>query len=461
MGLKRFDFIFVFLTSFFVYNITTRLMSGGDEKPMALLPILILKYHTVFFDAIYSGGQGWFGVVDVGGHIVSAYPLVTPILLIPFYIVFLSFNPVLDITMIATLGKFSAAILTSFSVLFFFLTIKKLIGWKYAVITTVAFAFGTLVWSVCSQVLLGHTTSLLLLTLLLFVIFRNEEYPDKKNFWTIGILSTLFFFNRPSDLFLLIPILYYTWLNRRYFIDIAIPFILISIPFVLYNFIIFGGFFGGYQPIITHQFVHGDAFLINNNGILPLLISPSRGLFVFCPILLVALPGIWYLWKQRLFFLLLFIPALILCIATYGLFAWWDGTGGYGPRYLAPCILYLGVYMGYGIRHLWDNHKGWIVALLSGSILINLSGALGYSWSVWDVGSRNVWSFTNWEISECFFAMLNNISSNFKILVFPVIPNGVIYPDNIIPGMCILIGVYTIIGIILIPLIHIINKGDE
>jgi hypothetical protein len=461
MNLRKFDFVFVFLTSFFVYSITTRLISGGDEKPMALLPILILKYHTVFFDAIYTGGPGWYGVVDTGVHILSVYPVVTPVLLIPFYIVFLLFNPVLDVPMIATLGKFSATILTSFSVLFFFLAMKKLIEWKYAVITTVCFAFGTLVWSVSSQVLLGHTTSLLLLTLLLFVIFKNEECPDKKNFWVIGVLSALFFFNRPSDSFLLIPVLYYVWMNPKHRIDFIIPAILTGIPFIAYNFVLFGGFFGGYQPIITLQIEHHDAFLISGNGVLALLASPSRGLFVFCPVLLLAIPGVWYLYRQRSFFLLSFIPALILCITTYGLFRWWDGTGGYGPRYLVPCILYFGIYMGYGIRVLWNKYKVWVAVLFSAGFLIQLSGSLGYPWSVWDIGTRDAWSFSNWEIAECFFAMVNNVGNNIRLLVFPVVPDGVIYPDNIIPGVVIFVLVYTIIGIILIPLVHIIDKGDR
>jgi hypothetical protein len=179
---RRYDYIFIFLLIFFVYNITTRLAINGDTTPAAILPFLIIEYQTVYFDPIYSllAQNGVpYQYVLTNGHYASIFPIVTPILITPMYLVhsfFITTFPA-AINYTSLLAKFSATILAALAGTFVYLIAKKLFKRKIALITTIIFAFGTLTWAISSQTLWQHGTSELLLAIALFCIVRNEIKP--------------------------------------------------------------------------------------------------------------------------------------------------------------------------------------------------------------------------------------------------------------------------------------------
>jgi tetratricopeptide (TPR) repeat protein len=185
----------------------------------------------------------------------------------------------------------------------------------------------------------------LLLLLILYAIIRNEEHPSPAWFIIAGILSGLLVFCRPPDALLLIPVLgYVVFMNRKYLVHYCIPAVLSGLPFLAYNWYFFGNVFGGYVQNLD-KFGLSINVLSNYTG---LLLSPNKGLFIFSPVLILAIFGYFHLGSlenkniSRLF--QWFGPVLVLETVVYCFFSDWGGGYSYGPRFLTALVPILCIY---------------------------------------------------------------------------------------------------------------------
>ncbi len=135
------------------------------------------------------------------------------------------------------------------------------------------------------------------------------------------------------------------------------------------------------------------------------LLSPGGSLWGTSPVLLLALPGAWLLWragKRR------HVLAALVLVATFALvFAWWQGVHWFGglswpPRFLIPVVpLVLLTAMPVLERLTQSSRSRWLlpaVALLAaGSLWVQL-GAISLPWEVYghalppEAGGHGDWS---------------------------------------------------------------------
>ncbi len=73
-----------------IYNINLGIIENGDSIPASLLPFNILENHNLtldyfseYFDTIPTP---WM-VKKPGSHLLSVYPIVTPVLVTPLYMI--------------------------------------------------------------------------------------------------------------------------------------------------------------------------------------------------------------------------------------------------------------------------------------------------------------------------------------------------------------------------------------
>ena len=192
------------------------------------------------------------------------------------------------------MAKASASVIAALAGVFFYLVSKDLFSKKIALGATCIFAFATSTWSISSQALWQHGTVELLLILLIYIIVRNEKKEGSMNILILGIVSGLFIFNRPPDSVLLIPVVFYIlWYQRAKLIQYISGGLIGGLPFLYYNYSVFGNVFGGYNENIKF-FIMSTGFIKNFIG---LLIAPNVGLFIFCPVLILALTGFFKLWQ--------------------------------------------------------------------------------------------------------------------------------------------------------------------
>lgn len=430
---KYFEFInkhqkiTIFLFFFVVYNLNFRNISSGDNVPASLIPFAILETYTPYLDSYIPyfemRYESTYFLLNSHDHFVSFFPIVTPVLVTPLYVIpylmlklydigFSIYDPHLYL-FIDLMEKISSSIVASLSCVFIFLTIKKMFNDKIAWISAITFGLATNTWSTSSQALWQHGTVELLLVIMIYLVILIEKEDSNKNTIYLGLLSGLFIFNRPPDSVLLIPIIYYAVILKKKGLYYCLSLIASSVPFVFFNICTFGSFFGGYNQNIE-ILTMGTNIIVNTLG---LLFSPNRGLFVYSPILIFSLLGMYRVSiiqnKNIRAFLNLFFISLFLNIMVYASFDdhWWGGFC-YGPRFLSGMlpiiVIYLAVFLNYVESNFLPNGKKIFATifliLFITSVFVQVVGAFYSPNGNWDLNPNvdfypeRLWEYDNGQI---------------------------------------------------------------
>lgn len=212
-----------------------------------------------------------------------------------------------------------------------FLLARNYTSWPAALFLALIFAFATPAWSTGSRALWMHGFSMLLLPSALWAMLRQR--------WAVaGALLALAFFCRPTNV---IPLAFAAawalWQGRAAAFRFAAGAAPVAAVFIAINFACYGAplapfFFvkrAGTGSLSFHHRI-GEALLGN-------LISPSRGLFVFSPVFLFSIYGLWRWLRNRETHLRgAWLTAVLVChyllMCTY---EDWFGGHSYGPRYMS------------------------------------------------------------------------------------------------------------------------------
>ena len=343
--LIKYDYLILLIGVFLVFCSWSTPFFTNDTLGPQLLPYSIIENHSIFLDTYpdyINYGFAGFRFYDIGdGHYVSVFPVVTSVLISPLYAIpFLLHIPHDGLTQ-QVMTHVSAALVSALAVMVLYLACRFFSGRKPALLSALVFAFATDTWTISSQTLYAHGMSELLLATMIFLVFRNERQQSLWNFIVLGICSALFFFNRPSDSLLLLPVIaYVVWYHREKTGYYAAAGILSALPFIAYNLFCFHNVMGGYS-MSTSRLSFDPTIISHFFG---LLISPNKGLFIFSPVLLLSLIGFWYIMKNRRAtcrFLQWSVPAMVLTVIVYASFDDWGGGETFGPRYLICLLPYL------------------------------------------------------------------------------------------------------------------------
>jgi len=435
----------MFCLVYLVYMANGRTIGSGDTVPASLLPFSILENHNLYFDQFvpyYSlniGSIYFFN--EINGHFLSSYPIVTPILITPIYAILFLFLKLGDysidllrpefLLIVQIMEKLSASLIASISVIFVYLSLKELVQKKTAAFTAIVFAFATNTWTISSQALWQHGLVELFLAMSIYLVLLNEKQKSEKNIIYLGIISGFFIFNRPPDSILLTPIIYYilNLKDRRiiyYFSFMALS----SAPFFLYNIHYFGSLFGGYAGLASD--IHFNFNMIT--GFVGLLASPSRGIFIYTPIIVFSILGYSKISKlsNEIVKNLLLISGISILgqILLYSAFVCWWGGWSYGPRFLTGILpvlfIFLGLYLKDAHMNIKQKKNLFIIfifsILLIWSIFVQFVGAFYYPNGDWD-GSPSVDSYPE----KCWYWNDTQIMRSFNA--------GIISPGNCIKDL--------------------------
>jgi hypothetical protein len=229
----------------------------------------------------------------------------------------------------------SAALIGAVAAWVFLLVAARFLPVRRAVWLAALFAFGTSQFSVASRNLFQHGPSVLMLTVTLYLILRAEDDPRLVRYASLPLAFA--FVLRPSN-FIAVVVLtgFVAW---RYPKQIA-PFLCwtlpVAVPFLANNLLDRHSLFPTYYHYASagrNPFWFG--FRMN-------LISPSRGLLVYTPVVLASAAGMVAAWRRRWCWPLApFLMALVLA-HTFLIASYWPGHS-YGPRYwsdITPFFLF-------------------------------------------------------------------------------------------------------------------------
>ena len=345
--------LLLFLGVVFIYSLNGRGFPAGDTIPASYLPLSLLRefdFDLDEFPFLYEGEMPWF-LQRINGRVVSAYPPWAGVLAIPVYLLPVLGGLSAQSPWIHDLEKLSATLITALSVVLLLFTLRRLTNEKIAWSIALVYAFATSSFSSSSQALWQHGPSQLFLTLTIYWLVKGLDEPKFSAYAGLALGSAIIC--RPSNALMAIPIAAYVLLKRR---DQFLGFCLATVPPLLW-FIAYNMHYNG-SPVST-GFAIGiidpsrlwnlGAHLFRtplSEGLAGILISPSRGLFIYSPILLFAFVGMVMVWRNSKLVLLkyLSLAPLLTILLTAKWINWWGG-GSYGPRLLADITPFLCLYL--------------------------------------------------------------------------------------------------------------------
>jgi hypothetical protein len=336
-----------------------------DSAPNSLLAFDLLEDHRLDFDRFRGGylaaaGGGYAFVEAPNGHLASVFPIGTAIVTLPVYgALEIARRAAGDAPPIASPAfepqrrgdeRLAAAIVAALAAALCFLCAREIAGLGAALVTTAVYAVATPLWSTASQALWQHgpvNAVVLAMTYALFRAGRASE-PAAGAGWVAaaGLCAGLLPVIRPTAVLfsLAAAIFVFTALRARgwWFVAAALAGVA---PGVAWNAGFFHSVFGGYD---ANARAYAFAPLPALAALGALLVSPSRGLFVFSPVLLFAAAGAVRAWRspgRNARLVVLLALASVALAVQYAFFRYWWAGYAYGPRFLtdvaAPAALAL------------------------------------------------------------------------------------------------------------------------
>ena len=268
-------------------------------------------------------------LMRINGRVVSLYPVAVALLALPFYLPSALGHVPSDAPFLAQVEKLAAATLTALSVLLLYCTLCRLTSRRFARLLAVLYALGTSSLSVSSQALWQHGASQVALTAALYCLARGQCAPRWLGY--AGFPLALAVICRPTNVILVGCLGIYLGLHHRTALGRCL---LSGLPPVLVQLWYNSHYFD--HPLRTQYPVLGYWVTPAWEGLSGILLSPSRGLFIYSPIVLFALVGSVYAWRGLGGVLLRYLSVgVLLTILLYSKWAMWWGGSSYGPRLLA------------------------------------------------------------------------------------------------------------------------------
>ena len=113
-------------------------------------------------------------------------------------------------------------------------------------------------------------------------------------------------------------------------------------------------------------FGYGNENFTSNwyDGLYGLLLSPGRSLFVYSPILTLAIPGALMLYKREKSLALISIVIVVAHIFMIALWHSWDGGWAWGSRLLTPILPILGFLTASAVEYAWKKRGDMLVVII-------------------------------------------------------------------------------------------------
>lgn len=402
-------FLAVFVAHFGLSGMTT----PWDSKWSVHTALSIVREGNTNIDEYFPITEQFrdHTVVEYFGHRYNLYPVGTALVAVPIvWLVdrFMEAGWMLDTEQFlneyrlipAGIEKFAASVIVAATaVLIYAIGMRLGYGHATSLSVTLIFAFGTSAWSTASRALWQHGPTMLMLALALYCWILADRVPRHAPRAIPGMALPLAFsfVIRPTNALsiaafsLLVACRY-----RKYVLAYCLWGLTIAVAFGLYSASVY------HLPIPPYYLDGGQlggSLALFLEALAGSLISPSRGLLVFSPVLLFAVYGVVHVLRdtpQRPLGLTLLGVILLHWLVSALHPRWWGGHS-YGPRYLSDMLPYLMVFLFpvfQALGRIRSARKAALAGLLTltvaVSVFIHWRGATSEAVYGWNAGPVNV-----------------------------------------------------------------------
>jgi hypothetical protein len=319
-------------------------------------------------------------------RVCSIFPPGVAFLAFPFFLPFvLAGSDALNLGLLVRVGHVAAATIEVIATLLLWSLMRRFVSARWALALVLLYFLGTSVRTIASQALWQHAGVHLTVAFALWLVLSSRPVALWREFAAGAALGFGTVVRQTTGL--LVPFLPAARIRATVlaFIGAAIG----VTPLLVYNALAFGnpleqGY--GTKPFDTSPLI----------GLYGLLVSPSRGLFVYEPYVIFAFASIVLLKPSRDFLELRLLSLVYAWAATailYSTYAEWWGGRVFGPRFLddlAPVLFALLAWgIGHGLLARWPVRVAfWICA--AWSLLIFQAAAFVYDQNTWDLSPTNI-----------------------------------------------------------------------
>lgn len=297
-----------------------------------------------------------------------------------------------------------AAFLISIAATIFYFTSRLSLNKPLSLAVALTGAFATPLLSTASRAMWAHTWLLVLLSSIIFLVWRSIRDKKSPNPILLATLVAWMYFVRPTSSISIIAV---SMLVLIYFRPIFITYCLIGLAwlagFLFYSQYNFGTFLPSYYSAGR---IGSETFLVALAGN---MISPSRGLLIYSPFIFSTIVALIvfrrYVQKKSLVFIS--VATIVLhWIVVSGFPHWWGGHS-YGPRFMTdvvPWVILIAIMaiQAVGVREKVNDewaasglssiraHTTGVVILVAISIFMHVRGAYSHDTSAWNSHPSNI-----------------------------------------------------------------------
>jgi hypothetical protein len=323
----------------------------------------------------------FYAIEVVGGHYYSRFPIGAPVTAVPVVLAvdgFLRHAFAVDLSGIVGqsnpegLEAFAAALVVALAAAAVFLAGALLADRGTALVAALVFAFCTPAWSVGSRGLWQHGPTMLVLAVSLYALVLADRRPREAG-WLMAVLGAALAFSfviRPTNAISLAGLslaAFLTHRSHRWALLTAGG--LVTAAFLAYSVLVYGM---PLPPYYLPQNQGTGAPLGFLEALAGNLVSPSRGLFVFSPILVLSIPGAALTLRRgraRALATAIVVIVVLHWLAVSTFKVWWGGHS-IGSRYLSDMVPYLVYFLIPVIQQVLPARGGRRLALLAGVICL-------------------------------------------------------------------------------------------
>lgn len=324
-----------------------------------------------------------YSLIRRDGHAYMMFPIGTSVLIAPAVALMEWVSPdyaaYVERVNPPSLHRNVAAVICAAAVALFFLAARQRFPRGVAVAAAMILAFATGVWSTASRTLWSHGPLILCHAAALLIILGAERRPALA--WLAGLPLGFAVIVRPTAAIVVVAmaaVVMLRWPRRLPAFVACVGGVLV--PWIGFNLAIHGAVLPPY-----YQLSRLDGAGVFAEALLGHLVSPARGLFVFSPILLLAIPGFALAIRERRDRAVGVACGAILVahwVAASRFGHWWGGHS-FGPRLMADILPFAVFLCAYALESLAALARpsrrvagGAVTALVLASVAINAQGAL-------------------------------------------------------------------------------------
>jgi hypothetical protein len=361
------------LIGFYQIRVSNRLVLGGNEgSHLSLIYSIVNKSTFKLFDLPIPLDASQFN-----GYIYSNKPPGYPFLIsVPcFLITKLKPGEELPVYVIFMVMKISCIFFFSLTATCIYLFLRTynlrstsiFFGLSASILGTIYPAYNCL----------ANSFPLTILLIAASLLFCRYAQIKKHNyiFWTLTFSAISYaFIVEYQSLFFLSPLIFFSFVNikktnsRITILMILLPSLLPLFLIMFYNYKVFGTPFAlTYSYYVPPDYLPWDniqsVFSIKDipHGLWGLVLSPSRGLFLISPVVLLGIINSWSFIKEKQYYLFLLIIMAFAGALFLSSHKIWHGAHCVGYRYILPGAMILGILSSFFIERI-RKVKGMLFA---------------------------------------------------------------------------------------------------